>query len=94
MNLIMGCITYPRLRMYWQGGMGLSLITDCMSRDRFIALRSNIHFVDNVSPPEYAKTNRLWKIQPVIEEVRNTCKKIPRHFNFYSTDEQMIPFTG
>ena len=80
--------------MFWQGGLGLSLITGCMSCDRFIALRTNIHFVGTVSPPEYAKTNRLWKIQPVTEAVRSRCMKIRRYYNFYSTDEEIILFTG
>lgn len=94
MNLIMGCISYPRLTMYWQKCISLNLISDCMSRDRFLALRTNLHFVDTIIRPEDALDNALWKVQPVVDKVRNACAKIPRDFNYYSVDEQMIPFTG
>ncbi|XP_049855323.1 piggyBac transposable element-derived protein 3-like [Schistocerca gregaria] len=64
-----------------------------MSREQFFALRNNVHFVDTIKPPEEAKTNRLWKVQPVIDTVRR-CHSLPRSFNYYSIDEQMIHFTG
>lgn len=93
-NLIMGCISYPRLTMYWQKCISLNLVADCMPRDRFLALRTNLHFVDTVSRPQDAENNGLWKVQPVVDRVRNTCLKIQRDFSYYSIDEQMIPFTG
>ncbi|XP_047002599.1 piggyBac transposable element-derived protein 3-like [Schistocerca americana] len=52
-------------------------------------VRNNVHFVDTIKPP-----NRLWKVQPVIDTVRRRCHSLPRSFNYYSLDEQMIPFTG
>lgn len=93
-NLLMGCITYPRLNMYWRKGIELSAISTCMPRDRFLALRSNLHFVDTVNIPKDAETNKLWKVQPVIDAVRNRCMELPRDSGTYSIDEQMIPFTG
>ncbi|XP_049948040.1 piggyBac transposable element-derived protein 3-like [Schistocerca serialis cubense] len=65
-----------------------------MSKEQFLALRNNVHFVDTIKPPEEAKTNRLWKVQPVIDTVRRRCHSLPRSFNYYSIDEQMIHFTG
>ncbi|CAH2068512.1 unnamed protein product, partial [Iphiclides podalirius] len=39
-------------------------------------------------------TNPLWKVQPMINQVRNGCYKQERIPGYYSIDEQMIPFTG
>lgn len=94
LNLLMGCISNPRLRMYWQNGIVLNKVIECMSRDRFLALRTNIHFVNTVTIPEEAKTNKLWKVQPVVDAVRTTCAKLRCDFGYYSIDEQMIPFSG
>ncbi|XP_049845324.1 piggyBac transposable element-derived protein 2-like [Schistocerca gregaria] len=93
-NLMIGCIRHPRLPTYWKKSISLSGISDTISRDRFLALRNNVHFVDTIKPPEEAKTNRLWKVQPVIDTVRRRCHSLLSNFNYYSADEQMIPFTG
>lgn len=39
-------------------------------------------------------SNKLWKVQPVIDSVRNHCHSLPRESKTYSVDEQMIPFMG
>lgn len=91
-NLLMGCINYPRLRMYWKRGYNLPAVSDVMSRDRFHALRNSFHLVDVNNPPN--NENKLWKVQPVIDSVRNVCLQLPRNNVSFSIDEQMIPFTG
>ncbi|XP_068081805.1 piggyBac transposable element-derived protein 3-like [Anabrus simplex] len=93
-NLLMGCIRYPRLSMYWQKGIQLNLISECMSRDRFLLLRKHLHVVDTVNKPNDADSNALWKVQPVIQKVRDVCLQLPRGNGSYSIDEQMIPFLG
>ncbi|KAG5884072.1 hypothetical protein JTB14_033889 [Gonioctena quinquepunctata] len=65
-----------------------------MPRQRFYIIRVNLHVVDNLSVPEDEK-KRLWRIQPVIDLVRNRCKAIERkEKTAFSIDEQMIPFLG
>jgi len=91
-NLIMGCVTFSRLRMYWQKGYRYPSVADIMSRDRFLALRNNFHIVDVNSPPE--NENKLWKVQPILDAFKEVCLNLPRDHNTYSIDEQMIPFTG
>lgn len=92
MHLLMGCIKFPRMRMYWSAGFGLEIIKKAMPRDRFIILRNSLHVVDINNPPP--NRNRLWKIQPVLDAVKNGCDKIERQPGNYSVDEQMIPFLG
>jgi hypothetical protein len=58
-------------------------------------LRTNLHVVDNLGVTEETKkSNRLWKIQPVIDSVRNRCRALERNEKCTSIDEQMIPFLG
>lgn len=47
MNLMMGCIRYPRIKMYWKRSYACSAIAECMPRDRFLQLRNCFHVVDN-----------------------------------------------
>lgn len=91
-HLLMGCLKYPRLRMYWQSGIELRPISQTMTRDRFFLLRNSLHVVDVNSPP--LVRDRLWKVQPVLDAVREGCQKIEKVTGNYSVDEQMIPFTG
>lgn len=92
MHLMMGCLKYPRLRMYWQFGIELKPICQSMPRDRFFTLRNCLHVVDINDRP--TNQNRLWKVQPVLDSVKNGCNSIERIAGNYSIDEQMIPFSG
>lgn len=92
-HLIMGSIPYPRLRMYFSRGYGLHAVKSVLSRDRVFRLRNCLHLVDVNSPPAN-NNNFLWKIQPIVDTVRQGCLKIARTADNYSIDEQMIPFCG
>ena len=93
-HILIGNIPYPRIRMYWSDGFKMEMIARAFSHDRFFQLRTCLHFVDTIVVNENARHNKLWKVQPVIDRVRNKCKAIPRNSRYYSVDEQMIPFTG
>ncbi|XP_066999020.2 piggyBac transposable element-derived protein 3 isoform X5 [Anabrus simplex] len=62
MHLIMGCIPYPRIHMYWKNGIKLEVIANAMCRDRFFPLRTCLHWVDTALPPTDEKGNKLWKV--------------------------------
>ncbi|CAH1365808.1 unnamed protein product, partial [Tenebrio molitor] len=96
LHAIMGCIHFPRIHMYFNEKFKFPLIDGVMSRDRFYMLRTNLHVVDNLGlTEETKKSNRLWKIQPVIDCVRNRCRALERKEKCaFSIDEQMIPFLG
>lgn len=67
LHLMMGCIPYPKLPMCWKTGMKLALVSDTMTRDRFLTLRNALHVVDSDTPAEAEKGNVLWKVQPMIK---------------------------
>lgn len=93
-HLVFGVIPYPRLHMYWKTNIKLDVVANAITRDRLFNLRTCLHYVDTQHPPEDHMSNRLWKVQPIIDTVRDACRSIPREITNYSIDEQMIPFTG
>ncbi|KAH8009210.1 hypothetical protein HPB51_012708 [Rhipicephalus microplus] len=94
MHIIMGCICFPNIHMYWRRGYQVDQVTNVMPREEFKTLRSCLHFVDTQMPPNKPEENRLWKVQPIIDAVCKRCHKLDRAPVSYSIDEQIIPFTG
>lgn len=93
-QLIMGTIRYPKIRMYWDQKYRLPAVADVMTRNRFTKLGQNLHLVDNDTVTDNAKINKFWIVQPMIDSIRNRCLQLPRQVGDYSIDEQMIPFLG
>ena len=92
-HIITGCMKLPRLRMYYRRGLRVPTVT-VIPRDRIFKLRNYLHFVDNLRIiNEERESNKLWKVQPILDAVRQKCLSLPisRHL---SVDEQMIPFSG
>lgn len=93
-HIIMGCISYPRVACYWRTSTKLGLISELMTRDRFFTLRNALHVVNSDAPAAEETDNPLWKVQPMIDKVKDTCNKLERVPGYYSVHEQIIPFTG
>lgn len=93
-HIIIGCIPYPHIPMYWRAGLRLEVISKQMARDQFLTIRNALNVVDSDEAPPSERTNPLWKVQPMINKVKATCNKLERVPGFYSIDEQMVPFTG
>ena len=88
----MGNLKYKRLRMYWEPSFRVTSIVDVIPRNRFLTLMTSLTATSEENPPAN-NTNKYWKVEPVVEYVRNACRSLsPEEFN--SVDEQMIPFTG
>lgn len=91
---IIACLLgFPRLRMCWARKTRYPLIADNMTRDRFFKLRSRLKLVNENEISEEKKTDKFWKVRPMLEKVRGQCLKNVRPKNV-SIDEQMIPFYG
>ncbi|KAG5893728.1 hypothetical protein JTB14_022336 [Gonioctena quinquepunctata] len=95
MHALMGCIKFPRLHMYRSIKFECSMITNAMTSDSFYLLRVHFHVVNSLDFTEkQRKKNKLWKVQPMIDFVRNRCRAITRRENScFSIDEHVIPFT-
>jgi hypothetical protein len=93
-SIFMSCIGFPRVKMYWQRDTRMAQVADVMVRDRYFKLRSSLKVVvDNDVSDDARKSDRFWKVRPLVERVRQGCLKLQRPRDV-SIDEQMIPFTG
>ena len=89
MQLKMGIVQLPSYKLYWSQQMRYPPVADVMPIKRYEKLRSFVHFVDNATYDQKV-TDKLFKIRPVIENVRQQCLKIIPEES-HSIDEQIIP---
>jgi hypothetical protein len=92
LHLAVGCLQFSQLRMYWDSLLGIGLFMDNMSRERFLALRNNLHLVDILDKPADCK-EKMYKVRPIFESVRKGCLELELEQNL-CVDEQMIPHKG
>lgn len=92
LHILTGCLNFARLSMYWDTFIGLNVFINNMPRNRFYALRSNFHVVDNLKIPPGNK-DRFVKVRPMFDCVLKRCKELVKERNL-SIDEQIVPFTG
>ena len=87
----MSIVKLPRYEMYWAQETRIPRVSDIISKNRYKALRQNLHVSDNSEKdlPEN-KDNKLFKIAPVIEHVRGNCLQVEPEQD-HSIDEQIIP---
>ncbi|KAG5889921.1 hypothetical protein JTB14_010071 [Gonioctena quinquepunctata] len=80
--------------MYWASLTQVSKISKSMTRKRFFSIRSHLNVVvDSDVLKEIRKKDKLWKIKPLADKIRNSCLSLERR-HIVTVDEQMIPFTG
>lgn len=91
-HVIMGNLNFPRIRMYWDGSIGIPIIKHNMQQKRFSKLRQCIHLVDITARPQ-GNSDRLWKVRSLYDAIRNRCLELPLETNL-CVDEQMVPFKG
>ncbi|XP_065680710.1 piggyBac transposable element-derived protein 3-like [Hydra vulgaris] len=91
MQMLMGILKLPSYPMYWMNEIRINTIADVMPINRYKALRRYIHVVDNSKKDEADnKNDKLFKIRPILEMVRDNCHKIEPE-PVHSIDEQIIP---
>ncbi|TKS75683.1 PiggyBac transposable element-derived protein 3 [Collichthys lucidus] len=92
--ILMSCIRYPTIRMYWSKALRITAITERFTRPRFFKLRVAIKVViDDDVPEDLRRMDKFWKVRPFLDCILQGCKSLTRP-DCASIDEQMIPFTG
>ena len=93
-NIAMGIISLPQVRDYWSSDPILKhkWFSTIMSRNRFLEILRYFHIVDNTTAPSRSDPNynRLWKIQPIISVLQETCRDLYSPHEQLSIDESMI----
>lgn len=93
-TMMMSCLNYPYIRMYWETRWRIALISDAMTRDRYFQLRTTLKVVfDPDITHEEKKRDRLWKVRPIITRILQGCHKQVKEQHI-SIDEMIIPFSG
>ena len=93
-TLMMSVMKLPWMRLYWARETRVAAVADVFTRSRFHQLRNHMKIVvDEEVPQDARQQDRLWKVRPLLETIRQGCLKIERPVEV-SIDEQMIPFTG
>lgn len=80
----------PKVRDYWSAELGVPIIFNAMSRNRFELIRSTLHFNDNSSmlPLNDPNRNRLHKLRPFIDHLNSHFSSVPCKPNL-ALDEQL-----
>ena len=87
----MGLIKIPKYELYWDSRTRYEPIASAMPLKRYKKLRQFLHVNDNSKKNDPGnKDNRLYKVMPVVEGVRQNCLKIEPE-ECHSIDEQIIP---
>lgn len=74
MHILMGVIHLPRVMLYWNPMMKVSLISETMTEKPFFKLRNNLHIVAEDSG--FDSEDRLWKVRPFLELIRKRCLEL------------------
>ena len=89
MHIKMGIVQLPSYVSYWSQDMRYPPVADIMPRGRFQKLKRYLHIVDNMTYDANVP-DKLFKIRPVLEKVRNQCLLIQPE-ECHAVDEQIIP---
>lgn len=92
--ILMSCVRYPKIKMYWSRTLRFSAITDRFTRNRFFKLRKSVKVViDDDVAEDMKKRDKFWKVRPFLDRILKGCWSQTRP-ECVSIDVQMIPFTG
>lgn len=89
LHIAMGVVKLSQLAMYWSNEFPLPLFTENMTKKRFSSLRNNLHMVNVLEKPTVGN-DRLWKVRPLIDHIKNRCNLLQPE-KILSVDEQIIP---
>lgn len=89
----MGLVPLGRIEDYWEtkGVYNMALPRTIMSRNRFQALLSMLHFENNVTS---SQSNRLRKIEKLIDHLQTNFKALFYPGEDFVIDETLVPWRG
>ena len=98
-NILMGIHKLPKMRDYWSvdEGLGSTFIQKAMTRDIFLEILQNHHFVDNLQKlplKESERFDRAWKLRPFFDHLLKHFQEALLPESHQSIDERMCTFKG
>ena len=94
--LYMGIVKLPNRRMYWQSQTRIDLIAEAMPVNRFAQILHVLHYNNNnlISNANNQDYNKCYKVQPLVDHLREKFVSVVIPETFVSVDEQVVPFKG
>lgn len=88
--------TRPQERHYWEKDeiVRCSAVAKTMSRERFKKIKSYFHLVDNSLISESNRSEKMFKLKPLLDHLRTKFCKFGQFHKSLCVDEQMIPYFG
>jgi hypothetical protein len=85
----------PSQHLYWSHDKDfhIQLVSETMSRDRFLDILSNLHVNDNSQCPKN-NSDKMFKIRPLIDSLNKNFANFRDAMQYQSIDESMIKFKG
>ena len=100
-QFMLGLIKIPSRRYAWSKNdfYWNPWITERMSRNRFEAILSNLHWLDslNVTPQQRSKKNKensFWSVQSLLDQLAASCRRYYVPYQDIDIDEQCFGFKG
>ena len=98
-NILIGIHKLPKMRDYWSVDeeLGNTFIQKAMTRDRFLEILQNLHFVDNLQklpPKEKESFDRAWKLRPFFDQLLKHFQEALLPESDQPMDEHMCKFKG
>jgi hypothetical protein len=66
-------------------------VADLLPLKRFQKIRAYLHFTDSTNP---SVADKLWKIRPLLDNIRQKCRNLTQREEHFSVDETMVPYKG
>ncbi|XP_035222357.1 piggyBac transposable element-derived protein 3-like [Stegodyphus dumicola] len=95
--LLTGYHSLPQEQMYWseEEDIDIGIVRKCMSKNRYIEIKRNLHFSDNTNIPLInGNKDRLFKIQPILDELNKAFMQFGVFSYNICIDEQMVRYYG
>lgn len=91
--LLSGYHSLPNETDYWsnQPDLGVSVVSQSLSKNRYMAMKRNLHLADNQN---LQAGNKAAKVQPFYDLLNNNLTKFGVWHENLSIDESMVPYFG
>lgn len=88
--IMMSVIRLPNTRSYWSSDVGIEIIKNAMTLNRFEKIRQFLHFNNNEMhlPRDNLNHDRIHKLRPIVDHLNNVYSSVPLEAKL-AIDEQL-----
>uniref|UniRef100_A0A3Q3G5T7 Si:ch211-255f4.7 n=1 Tax=Labrus bergylta TaxID=56723 RepID=A0A3Q3G5T7_9LABR len=93
-SILLSCVPYPEVRIFWSSALRISAICDKFPLERFLELSQHLKVVvDDYIFSDQRREDKFWKIRPFMDRILKGCWRQVRP-EYVLITEQIIPFKG